>query len=63
MQSPRAVATLLKLANRKLRREDGQDLLEYAMLVGLISVFALGAVRVVGDTIYSLFWNQIANNF
>jgi Flp pilus assembly pilin Flp len=63
MQSPSAVATLLKLANRKLRKEDGQDLLEYAMLVGLIGVFALGAVRVVGDTIYTLFWNQIANNF
>jgi len=63
MQSPRAVATLLKLANRKLRKEDGQDLLEYAMLVGLIGVFALGAVRIVGETIYSLFWNQIANNF
>jgi Flp pilus assembly pilin Flp len=63
MQSPRAVATLLKLANRKLRKEDGQDLLEYAMLVGLIGVFALGAVRVVGDTIYTLIRNKIANNF
>jgi Flp pilus assembly pilin Flp len=63
MQSPRAVATLMKLAKRNLRKEDGQDLLEYAMLVALIGVFALGAVRVVGQTIYSVFWQQIANNF
>ena len=63
MQSPRAVATLMRLAKRNLRKEDGQDLLEYAMLVALIGVFALGAVRVVGQTIYSVFWQQIANNF
>lgn len=63
MQSPKAVATLMKLAKRKLRREEGQDLLEYAMLAALIAIFAIGAVGAVGQTIYSVFWNNIANNF
>ena len=63
MQSPKAVATLMKLAERKLRREEGQDLLEYAMLAALIAIFAIGAVGAVGQTIYTVFWSNIANNF
>lgn len=63
MQSPAAVATLMKLAKRNLRREDGQDLLEYAMLAALIAMVAIGAVTAVGQTIYTVFWNNIANNF
>ena len=63
MQSPKAVATLMKLAKRNLRREDGQDLLEYGLLAALIAIFALGAVGTVGQTIYTLFWNNIASNF
>ena len=63
MQSPTAVATLMKLAKRNLRREDGQDLLEYGLLAAMIAIFALGAVATVGQTIYSVFWNNIANNF
>ena len=63
MQSRTAVATLMKLAKRNLRREDGQDLLEYGLLAAMIAIFALGAVATVGQTIYSVFWNNIANNF
>jgi Flp pilus assembly pilin Flp len=63
MQSPTAVATLMKLAQRNLRREDGQDLLEYGLLMALIAMVALGAVGAVGQTIYTVFWNNIANNF
>jgi len=63
MQSPTAVATLMKLAKRSLRREDGQDLLEYGLLVALIALFALGAVASVGQTIYNVFWQNIATNF
>lgn len=62
MQSPKAVATLMKLAKRKLRKEDGQDLLEYGLLVALIALFAMGAVGAVGQTIYTVFWSNIANN-
>ena len=64
MQSPVAVMTLRQLAGSKLRRsEDGQDLLEYGLLMALIAVFAIGAVSVLGQTIQNVFWSAIANSF
>ena len=64
MQSPEAVDTLMRIANGRFRRsEDGQDLLEYGLLVALIALVALGAVAAVGQTIYNVFWQSIANNF
>ena len=53
----------MNLAKRNLRKEDGQDLLEYGLLAAMIGLFALGAVATVGQTIYTVFWNNIANNF
>jgi len=41
----------------------GEDLLEYGFLVVLIAIFALGAVATLGQTINSVFWQTIANNF
>jgi Flp pilus assembly pilin Flp len=64
MQSPAAVMTLRQLAGSKLRRsEDGQDLLEYGLLMALIAIFAIGAVSMLGNTIQSVFWSAIASNF
>jgi Flp pilus assembly pilin Flp len=64
MPSPEAVATFLKLANKKFPTvEDGQDLLEYALLVALIVLVAVGAVSAVGSAIYTVFWQSIATNF
>ncbi len=64
MQSPKAVEALLRMANRRFRLSDeGQDLLEYGLLVALIAIVALGAVSTVGQTIYTVFWQSIANNF
>jgi Flp pilus assembly pilin Flp len=64
MQSPLAVMTLKQLAGSRLRRsEDGQDLLEYGLLMALIAVFAMGAVGVLGTTISNVFWTAIAGNF
>jgi len=45
------------------RKDEGQDLLEYAMLASLIAVFALAAVRLVGDRVSAVLWGGIANNF
>ncbi len=60
MQSPAAVATLMRIANHRFRAEDhGQDLLEYGLLAALIAIVALGAVSTVGQTIYSVFWQAI----
>jgi Flp pilus assembly pilin Flp len=60
MQSPVAIDTLMRLANRKFpTSEEGQDLLEYGLLAALIAIVALGAVTAVGQTIYSVFWKSI----
>jgi Flp pilus assembly pilin Flp len=63
MPSPVAVARLMEIAKASTAREDGQDLLEYGLLVALIAVVAIGAVTSVGQTMYNVFWNTIANNF
>jgi pilus assembly protein Flp/PilA len=62
MQSPVAIAVLNTIG--KIRRsEDGQDLLEYGLLAALIAMIALGAVTTVGNTIQTVFWQVIGNNF
>ena len=64
MQPQHNVAVLMELANRKFTRtDDGQDLIEYALLVALIALVAIGAVAAVGQTIYTVFWQSIAANF
>ena len=45
---------------RRLGIEEGQDLLEYALLCALIALVAIGAVTAVGQTIYDVFWKGIA---
>jgi pilus assembly protein Flp/PilA len=45
---------------RLVFREDGQDLLEYALLVALIVLVAIGAVTTVGTTLKTVFWDVIA---
>jgi len=60
----------LREAIRRLRRsasaaglaEDaGQDLLEYALLVSLIVIAAIGAVEMLGSTLKTVFWDVIAS--
>jgi Flp pilus assembly pilin Flp len=64
MQSPLAVVALMRIANARFRRdEDGQDLLEYGLLCGLIALLAIGAVSSVGNAVDTFFWQRIVNNF
>lgn len=59
-----AIAMLKRLLNSRLNRADeGQDLLEYGLLMALIAIFAMGAVSTVGNTVNTVFWQSIANNF
>ena len=37
--------------------EDGQDLLEYALLVALIALVAIGAVGLAGNSVSTIFAN------
>jgi len=61
MQSAVAVALKSLAATRRFSRsEDGQDLLEYGLLVALIAIIAIGAVSTVGNTIQTVFWSTIA---
>ena len=52
-------ALIAQLA-KKGRQDDGQDLLEYALLIALISLAAIGAVTSVGQTVSGVFWDAIA---
>ena len=52
--------TLLERITRALTDADGQDLLEYSLLVALISIVAVGAVTTLGNTINSVLWQVIA---
>jgi Flp pilus assembly pilin Flp len=46
---------------RRLRHDDsGQDLIEYALLIGLVALVAVSAVSEVGQTIVNVFWSVIA---
>jgi Flp pilus assembly pilin Flp len=64
MQSSIAVVALRRIANARFRtEEEGQDLLEYGLLVALIALLAIGAVASVGNAVYTFFWQSIANNF
>jgi Flp pilus assembly pilin Flp len=55
---------VLKIYRRTLdgfgRGDEGQDLVEYALLVGLVALVAAGAVTEVGTTINGVFWDVIA---
>ena len=45
---------------KSLRNEEGQDLLEYALLVALIALIAIGAVAAAGGAVNNIF-QAIAN--
>jgi Flp pilus assembly pilin Flp len=42
-------------------QDSGQDLLEYALLVALITLVAVGAITTVGNTIKTVFWDVISS--
>jgi pilus assembly protein Flp/PilA len=49
---------MLKLVNfvkKFSNNEDGQDLLEYALLVALIALIAIGAVQLAGESVNEIF--------
>jgi pilus assembly protein Flp/PilA len=40
-----------------VRHEEGQDLIEYALLVGLISLVAVAAIGLAGGSVNTIFTN------
>jgi len=56
------MAQLTTTFRRLLRREQGQDLLEYAFLAALIAVAAMVGVTTLGNTIYTVLWQGIGQS-
>ena len=44
-------------------REDGQDILEYALLCSLIALAAVAALGSVGETLTTLWWEPVSGAF
>jgi Flp pilus assembly pilin Flp len=52
---------MLARVNQWLKRDDGQDLIEYGLLAALIATGAILTMTAVGSELNSLFWVPIAN--
>jgi Flp pilus assembly pilin Flp len=52
----------VRLITRLVRKDEGQDLLEYGLLAVLIAVAALAGVTSVANVINGVFWGSIAQN-
>ena len=44
-----------RLLGRLVREEDGQDLIEYGLLVGVITIGAIVAIAAIGPTVAGYF--------
>jgi Flp pilus assembly pilin Flp len=61
MEKLQMVSTVSAAAlTRFWRGEDAQDLIEYALLVGLIALAAVASVTQIGTVIRTVFWDVIA---
>lgn len=49
------ISVLKRVASQGLATEDGQDMVEYALLLGMISITALALIILVGPAIKSEF--------
>ena len=52
--------TFVQFMNRVVREDEGQDMVEYALLVGLISVAAIAALLLARDAIIAL-WTAVTD--
>ncbi|HEY1910913.1 MAG TPA: hypothetical protein VGG73_08325 [Vicinamibacterales bacterium] len=57
------MARVIAAVKHLVHREDGQDLVEYGMLVALIVIVAIVSLSSVATTITNVFWAPIAQNF
>jgi len=51
---------LKRTIGRLVLLDDGQDLMEYGILAALIAVVAVAGITALGDTLYTVFWKNIA---
>jgi len=55
------MGAVVALVHKLVFRPDGQDLIEYGLLVALIAIVAVFAVSAVGVTVNNVFWQTFAN--
>ena len=53
---------MLIAVSRLVRKEDGQDLIEYGLLMMLIAIGAIVAVTSTGNALNSILWQTIASS-
>jgi len=53
----RGISTMKALLKRFVREEEGQDLIEYALLAGFISLVAVTAITQVGQGVNGVYGN------
>ena len=51
------MSKLINFVKTFANQEEGQDLLEYALLVALIALIAIGAVALAGQSVSAIFTN------
>ncbi|HXI29168.1 MAG TPA: hypothetical protein VNG89_12105 [Vicinamibacterales bacterium] len=51
------VLSIITRLHSMVNREEGQDLLEYALLVALIALVAVGAIGLAGKNVNTIFGN------
>jgi Flp pilus assembly pilin Flp len=54
------MTTLHAISLRLRRLDDGQDMIEYALLTALIALVAYAGVTAVGSAVFNSFWSVIA---
>lgn len=54
---------VLRLAERLVRNDGGQDLIEYALLMFLMAIVAIAGIMSVSDVVNNVLWGTIAQNF
>jgi Flp pilus assembly pilin Flp len=52
---------VITLFNRFVGRADGQDLVEYGLLVALIAIIAIAGISFLGNTVSAVLWTPLAN--
>ena len=50
---------MVALIRRLIRSEEGQDLIEYGLLVALIAFVAVAGVTAAGKAVFNIFWQNI----
>jgi Flp pilus assembly pilin Flp len=56
-----SMSTVARLVTAFVRGDDAQDLIEYALLVGLIAIVAVIGVGQVGSAVNNVLWQAVTN--